>query len=358
MRRISSWLIVAAVAALGVAAGVSSLLDGDKVARPVPPAADEGRPSTGAAEVAASPESGAAARELERQGALGVLYFTDERCHLHALRLPDLSPQVAPELTTCRFGATASKRPEPRALVWQPGGRLVALCEAGRTKVFDPRAGGASRSSERMFELEGCAPAWKPSGELTLVHAGELDQLDEQTCAERGAQCTRVLVSRRDLEAGFRRTPSLRRLRGPALEEVAFLSADTFIAILSARGPSGSRRELVALFQGDRLVTAPRLRDTHLSLLRVSPRRRFAAVQGDTSALWLLRARGRSLTLERFPPWSPPAPTDVRAIAWSPDERWMAVASRSSVYLFRTTRTAEGFIGLPVQALDLAWVSR
>jgi hypothetical protein len=70
--------------------------------------------------------------------------------------------------------------------------------------------------------------------------------------------------------------------------------------------------------------------------------------------IWLVRASASSFSVRPFPPWAPPAPTDIRAIAWSPDDRWTAVASRRSVYLFRTARGREGYIGLPLVARDLS----
>jgi hypothetical protein len=43
------------------------------------------------------------------------------------------------------------------------------------------------------------------------------------------------------------------------------------------------------------------------------------------------------------------------AIAWSPDERWTAVATRASVYVFRTEETDGTLIRIPITVRDLAW---
>ena len=357
MAKISSWLAVTAVVALGVAVVLSSVLtgDGNKAGPAVSTAAvsDRRTATLSAAEVEQLKQD-AAAQALAPEGVLGTLYLADERCRLRALHLPDLTPASVPSMTACRFAAASGTRPAPRGYAWQPGGRLVASCRGGRTRVFDPRSGSAARSGEPVLDLDGCAPAWKPAGQLTFVRRGELVLLG-RSCTASTRQCLQVILSRNDLAKAFRDTPSLRSLRSPSVSEVAWLSDDAFVAILRGERSDGKRRDLVALFSDSRLVASPPLRQPHLSLLRVSPQRTYAAVQADSTDTWVLRAQGASLTIERFPPWSPPAPTDVKAIAWSPDERWTAIASRTSVYVFRTTKSEDGFIGLPFRALDLAW---
>jgi hypothetical protein len=357
MAKLSTWLVVVAVAAVGIAAGVSSLLsDDDERAKP--------KMSTGAASVesskplsleeAARTRAEATARTLGEEGILGTLYFMDEGCRLRAVRLPDLTPSSVPRLTACRLAVSSGGRPSPKDVVWGPDGRLVAVCRDGRTQVFDPRSGSAARAGQPVLALDGCAPAWTPAGLLTFVRRGELAQLDE-TCPESGSACSHVILSEDELVAAFRGAPSLRRLRSPSVRMVAWLSDRAFVAILRGQRRDGKRRDLVALFDGARLVDAAPLRRPRLSPLRVSPRRTFVAVQADRTGIWLLHADGASLSVERFPPWSPPAPTDVNAIAWSPDERWTAVASRTAVYVYRTTESSAGFIGLPITARDLEW---
>jgi hypothetical protein len=50
-----------------------------------------------------------------------------------------------------------------------------------------------------------------------------------------------------------------------------------------------------------------------------------------------------------------PPLTDPRSITWSPDERWTAVATRNSVFVFRTNTGEARFTRLPVVARDLTW---
>jgi hypothetical protein len=89
-------------------------------------------------------------------------------------------------------------------------------------------------------------------------------------------------------------------------------------------------------------------------LIRVSPSRKFAAVRSDSRArIWLVRPQRSRLTVRPFPPGSPPAPTDLRAIAWSPDDRWTALATRRAVYVFRTGNAHNGYIGIPVAVRDV-----
>jgi hypothetical protein len=306
------------------------------------------------AEETARSRAEATARALGDEGVSGTLYFLDDACRLRAVHLPDLTPAGSPRLTACRFAVASASRPSPNDVVWGPDGRLVAACRHGRTRVFDPRSGSAARAGQPVLELDGCSPTWTPAGLLTVVRGGELAQLD-RACPEDGNSCSAVILSRDELASAFRETPGLRPLRSPTVRMVTWLSDTAFVAVLRGERADGSRRDLVALFDGGRLLDAAPLRRPRLSLLRVSPRRTYVAVQADSTSIWLLHADGASLSVERFPPWSPPAPTDVKAIAWSPDERWTAVASRTTVYVYRTSGGSAGFIGLPITARDLVW---
>jgi hypothetical protein len=359
MAKLSTWLVVGAVGAVGIAAGVSSFLSGNEERRkPVAglDAASDEASAQPPAEEAARLRNEATARALGAEGVLGTLYFLDEDCRLRAVRLPDLAASSAPRLAACRVAAASADRPSPEGVVWGPDGRLVAACREGRIQVFDPRSGSPARAGEPVLTLDGCAPAWTPAGLLTFVRGGELAQLDE-ACSGNGSACSHVILSRDELATSFHELPGLRSLRSPSVREVAWLSDEAFLAILRGERSDGQRRDLVALFRGTRLVEAAPLRRPHLSLLRVSPRRTYAAVQADPTGVWLLSADGASLSVQRFPPWSPPAPTDVKAITWSPDERFTAVASRTSVYIYRTARNSAGFIGLPIAARDLVWTT-
>jgi hypothetical protein len=131
------------------------------------------------------------------------------------------------------------------------------------------------------------------------------------------------------------------------------LSDERLLAIVRT-GTPGAGRDVIAVFEGRRLVARARVSDGRLSLIRVSPSRKFAAVRSDSRArIWLVRPQRSRLTVRPFPPGSPPAPTDLRAIAWSPDDRWTALATRRAVYVFRTGNAHNGYIGIPVAVRDV-----
>ena len=47
--------------------------------------------------------------------------------------------------------------------------------------------------------------------------------------------------------------------------------------------------------------------------------------------------------------------TRPHAVAWSPDERWTALAGRSAVYVFRTEESQGLVVEIPLAVRDLAW---
>jgi hypothetical protein len=98
MRRWVTWLVVVALAALGLAAAVDALRGEEQVRRsesrppPVPGLADQPEP---------------AIRQLREAGLTGVLTYADDECRLHAVSLPELRAVRAPTFEMCR-PATAS----------------------------------------------------------------------------------------------------------------------------------------------------------------------------------------------------------------------------------------------------------
>ena len=89
----ATWVLVGAVAALGLAAWVDALRGGEEVAR------------------APAPEASAVPGLLERTektvlalrevGVGGVLTYSDDDCRLHAVSPPALEPARAPSLERC-----------------------------------------------------------------------------------------------------------------------------------------------------------------------------------------------------------------------------------------------------------------
>jgi hypothetical protein len=141
------------------------------------------------------------------------------------------------------------------------------------------------------------------------------------------------------------------------------LGASGQVSIVQAIGLGGSRvaaivrnrrlgRDLVAVFDRGRLVSDPALAARRLVSLEASPRRLHLAVQSATTGgVWLLDRDGRLATLDRMRLWLVPA----TALAWSPDERWIAVAGRRSVYLVELRRDISRAVRLPLAAVALDW---
>jgi hypothetical protein len=141
------------------------------------------------------------------------------------------------------------------------------------------------------------------------------------------------------------------------------LGASGQVSIVQAVGLGGSRvaaivrnrrlgRDLVAVFERGRLVSDPALAARRLVGLEASPRRLHLAVRSATTGgVWLLDRDGRLATLDRMRLWLVPA----TGLAWSPDERWIAVAGRRSVYLVELRRDVSRAVRLPLAAVAVDW---
>ena len=98
MRRIATWLLVGAVAALGFAAAVDALRGDVETVRELQPQP----PPTTTTVPGLTGQSGPAAARLRDARVTGVLTYADADCRLSALSLPDLEPVRAPSFEMCR----------------------------------------------------------------------------------------------------------------------------------------------------------------------------------------------------------------------------------------------------------------
>jgi hypothetical protein len=110
------------------------------------------------------------------------------------------------------------------------------------------------------------------------------------------------------------------------------------------------RERVLAAFDGERLrFVHPRWVVGGARSMRPSPRGGYYALVGAGPAGVQLFARdGRPLEAPRVAEGS-------RAVAWSPDERWTALATRSAVYVFRTDEPEGRVLRIPLAVRDLAW---
>ena len=363
MRAAGTWLIVAALAALGLAAVLDSLVPGSG---PLPASANRAvtTGSTSPGEPVAlthrAPQIAArttAALALADAGVAGYLYLSDARCRLTVLRLPSLRAVRAPPQRLCSFSVSPDGRFSAARTVWQPHGVLHAQCRKGSVFVRD-------RSGEPFLTFTACAPAWKPDGELTYARGTQVVRVPFGTrCTEaagiatpgRAPACGRLVLSERTLSGALAaerrfaaRHSSIRSLRPT---DLVWLSETRLAALVETRTGPRDERHLVAIYERRRLVSASSLgqvagpRD-----LRASPSGSYLVVQGDRRALVLDRA-GRRVPLPIPLPY-------VRAVAWSPDERWAVVAGPASVYFIDLRERDRPPIRLPVLVRDLEWRDR
>ena len=264
-RRAGTWLLLAALVGLAIAAGVDAVRG----------QAERGGTARGRA------GTPAVATQLRAAGVEGVLTYSDERCRLHALRLPALRPATAPAAESC----------QPRA----PSGGITT---------------------------------WKGD----VVWSGL------------GFQTVQVVFSQEELSrtlrqhgwpGGFRAVQAV-LLRGPrygVLAESAYLPRERILVGLQ-------RERLRFLLERWRIGGA--------DAIRPSPRGRYVAVVDSGGAgVRVFTREGRELRLPPVPP--------AHAIAWSPDERWTALATGWSVHVFRTEQPEDTVLRLPIRVRDLAW---
>lgn len=133
-----------------------------------------------------------------------------------------------------------------------------------------------------------------------------------------------------------------------SIREIAWLGSTRLAAIVRdhARG-----LDFVAVLEAGRLVARPSLADPGLSGIAVSPRRRHVAVRTDSGGVYVLDRAGRFALPGRFRFWL----LDARAVAWSPDDTWTALAGPGRLYLLETRPSALHVIELPISAMALDW---
>jgi hypothetical protein len=333
-----TWLVVAAVAGLGLVATVDAVRDeGDPP--PAPPKRQESGPDVSEAERVA-------VMLLRDQAIRGTIAYLDGGCELHTVHLPDLDerPNLAPAFvvstpdeSSCRLSASRGAPFVVGPGVPAPRGDLGAQCDDGRVTV-------ATSLGNFVADVPGCAPAWKPDGVLTIIRNGELVEVEVEITQtpNDSAVGSEVVLSRADLRNALSRDPW--GLKDPVLREAAWLDDDLVAVVARDRGRSD---HVFVLFRGKELVGGPSFPYPRLVDLRVSPygsyvSARFAGGQG----LIMLDERGDLVSL---------GIRAAHAVAWSPDEIWTALATDDGVFVFPTGERAIQLVRVPIIARDLIW---
>jgi hypothetical protein len=317
MRPLATWLVIGALALIGLFAARDALR-GDDAPASAPPTttlARQRRPPP--AEEPRIENRARLAAELRALGAEGVLYLTDANCRRFLLRLPSLewTPQglpgpLCPDATVVdeRFGLEAS----------QVDADLIEV-----------------RSEDWSLRFQGTAPAFRPEGRLTFIRAGRL--------YEWTVQCPPA--AERVIFRGFRalaRCPRVVQSAPTELQEVVWLDGNDFAAVA---GPDLTPRLIVA--RGGRTRRLFLSVGSRMGALQASPGGRYVAARVDED-LVLFDTRGTGAL--RLPGFGP----EALAITWSRDDRLGAVATRSFIRVFPSARPALA-VSIPVSAVTLEW---
>lgn len=273
-RRWLTWLVVAGLSAIGLAAALDALREEPEVVR---------TEADTATVPGATADSGQVVAQLRQAGVSGLLTYSDEDCRLHAVSLPELEPVEAPSFEMCR-----------------------PVISNGGLGVLDGDvvwSGLGYRFAQVVLSSE------KLSREILGRPAGA--------------------------DRGFR-----------AVQAVS-LDDGRMLVLADSRG-LGER--VVAAFDG------PRAQFAHLSwqadsarAIRPSPQGRYYAIfRGEPRSVRVFTRDGRTVEPTEGTPraW---------AVAWSPDERWTALAASDGVWVFPSERPRGPVIRIPLNAHDLSW---
>lgn len=309
-----SLLLVAALVAIGVAASVDALRGGGELEPQGPGARETITEATTV--VAPSP-----AEALSAAGVSGTLYFSlpvEDGCILHTLTLPGLDDAGAFLLDTCEFDVS-------------PRGDLVTgdPCPGNVVEVR-PARGAAQR-------LRGCAPAWKPDGELTFVRDRNVQTVEGEILVRNVARAGRPWFSAR---------------RQVTVRAMAWLT-NTRVAVVLA----GRRRfagDVMIVFEGEKALPGGDVAPGATIYVDRSLQQIWVAHPGDEFAAPGVTTHTRSGAFLRTAPFR----TNVNGFAAAGD-RWFALARPDNVCIYerRDPPPREEFplTCLPFDVVDLAW---
>ena len=319
MRPLVTWLVVGALAAIGLLAARDALR-GDAAAQKPGTTVVHALQHAPPAGPPAIPGRGELSAELEALGATGALYVTDVNCRRFILRLPALrwtTPAGLPG-PDCGFGA--------RPVVHDGSGIAALQVDDGRIEVF---------SEGWRHDFAGTSPAFKPGGTLTFVRNGRL--------YEWSARCPAGAAT-----VGFRGVHVIARcIRAvpgapPLMREAVWLAEDDYAALAGSQEAAS-----LLVVRGGRTLSVFRAVGIRLTSLRASPDGRYLAVsEAGQLALFDSRREGELR--------QPPGAALPRVVAWSPDERFTAAATESFVFVYPSGRSRPA-VALPLSAIRLDW---
>jgi hypothetical protein len=328
MRARATWFVIGGLFALVVAAVVDAVPWPGGSERPAPPEAqaqnDVGPPSA-------------------RLDAEGVLFYTDNFCRLRGLKLPSLEAVEAPEWEDCGFSLSPDRAAVlPQGVTWEPQGTRRAAGIGGFVYVVSDAAGWE-------YRFRGETPAFKPNGPLTFLRGGQVVELTGFCRPRRKVPwCERVLLTRDDLFGAL-----ADGTEAPVIKDIAWLTPSRLAAVLAFE-----REDMIAIYEGRELVELVPGIGGRFTGLSVSPGRHYVAAHvARPSGFVFVDRNGRPFALMevRRDSYGRPPFTGGRAVAWSPDDSWTAVARSTSVIFFRMGSESPHVVTVRVTAHDLAW---
>jgi hypothetical protein len=323
-----NWIVVAAIgllAALAVGDALRSSAKPTAAATSALAAARRARPPT--------------LREtLLRERVAGQMIYSDQDCILHSLVLPTLDDDVvrgdngAGAIHMYRFEFGAGRLLGARAAISRDGGR-AALCRNGRASLLDD-SGRLTR-----WPFRGCPVALRPDGAVTQVRDGEI------------VQGRHVLYSRAALQEAARANPSLATALAGSPYDVhvkglAWLDERRLIAGLDIAPAIRPAVFVAALFDGHAL--------TGIDLVRLGPLDDWVV---SRTGLYAATVNGTIIAGDGQATDPPAGLPEGQAVAFSPDERWLAYVNGTSILFVGTPFSDEPgrIIRLPKAAQDLVW---
>jgi hypothetical protein len=293
MARLPTWIIVAAVGGLVALAAADAIR----------PNGESARPST--------TEAGAPALR-------GVLVIGGPDCSVAALRLPALVEQQPP------------RQPDCGGRIWSQDGTLAAHCTKDNgTEIFTSRL-------EFTARVAGCASSWRPDGALALIRDGDI-----LLWRRRGPVQTLV----RGASLGSDLRVVLARSETYRFAEVCWLDNSTYAAIVKGKRPWETA---VVIFDDLGPRQFVRAFGAHPEDLHASPRGFIAFARTNPVREYTMVSRGGDeVTVPRI--------ANAHALAWSPDDQWVAIATRTTTFIAHVG-SRQVVKQVPVGGDSLAWL--
>jgi hypothetical protein len=320
-----TWIVVAAIGLLAALAVADALRPGSAA------------PKSTAATPTTVSRPNTLVEKLRHDQITGLILYADQGCRLHSLILPQMLGDVVREVDgaparQCSLGASGG-RVLTGHLVADPRLTRTARCRGGAIEVRDWATGAVEHT------LDGCPFAWGPDGALTRLHRGAI------------VTGRRILYTRADFRHAARAHPSLAaalagRPYDVLVTDFAWLDQQRLVAGLEIEPKGRAPFFLAALFDGQALTG-----------IATSPRGRSRTGSSVHRGRMRRPRTGRSSAVTDEPPIPPAGLPPGQALAFSQDERWLAYANGSSIYLVGTSLNDQHgrIIRLPTGARDLVW---